>query len=100
MNLTSDLPAGRAGAIVQPGGWTRVCTWLAGGSRARWLAVSVVLCSVLPAIFSWPEFPVRDATRRNWETYWRDVVQRKINDPWYDYSAGFVHNGNEVKRNF
>ncbi len=85
---------------VHSGRWSRALAWVTGGSRARWLVAGVLLCGVLPAFFSWPGFPLTSDVRRSWERYWDGVVQRRVDNPWYDYTAEFSPEKNEAKRNF
>jgi hypothetical protein len=79
---------------------TRVLDWIAA-SRRRWLAVGMVLCALLPPLFSWPELPpMPGAAQAAWRQYWRDVVTLKVDNPWLDYTREFPAESNQAKRNF
>lgn len=99
--MSSSAPPPTADATtVRPGPWSRALAWVIGGSRARWLLAGVLLCGTLPAFFSWPGFPLTSELRRAWEGYWDGVVQRKVDNPWHDYTTEFSPDKNEAKRNF
>lgn len=74
--------------------------WLAGGSRRRWLAGSWVLCLLLPWFFSCPLFPPHRESQDYWRGYWTGIVERKIEDPIYDYSRSYPPESHEAKRTF
>jgi hypothetical protein len=75
-------------------------SWIVGGSRTRWLAIGVVLCTILPWFFSCPLFPANRESQEYWAHYWAGVEQRKIDHPLYDYTREFPPQSNEAKRNF
>jgi hypothetical protein len=61
----------------------------------------VIICAIVPAYFSWPQFPVVEgASPAEWEKSWDRIVQHKVDNPWFDYGRHFPGGGNEAKRTF
>ncbi len=74
--------------------------WIAA-TRSRWLVIGVVLCALLPPIFSWPELPpMPRPAQAAWTQYWHDILRLKVDDPAFDYTRYFPPESNQAKRNF
>jgi hypothetical protein len=100
MTMPSLSPSTPLLATPAPTRWSRLAAELTGGTRARWLLVAFLLCAIVPAFFSWPEFPLPPDIRRAWIEHWDQVVQFKVDDPAHDYTQEYPDGKNEAKRNF
>ncbi len=79
---------------------TASLAWIAS-TRSRFLVVGVVLCALLPPIFSWPELPPMPApAQAAWAQYWHDILKLKVDNPSFDYTRDFPPESNQAKRNF
>jgi hypothetical protein len=96
---TGDPGAAAAPGRPAPAGF-RPFVWLAA-SRPRWLLIGLLLCAALPPFFSWPALPpLPGGAEAQWRELWRQTVQLKVDNPWYDYTRDFPAYTNQAKRTF